>query len=136
MKLAQIEDGRVVNVAEVEPGAVPDFMADWVETEEAGPGWLWSEAGGFTPPEEEPDAAPVPAVVSRLQARLALMSAGLLQAVEDHISASGDATLQLVWAEATEWRRDSPTIATIAAALELTEDQVDALFRAAGEISV
>lgn len=136
MRLAQIEGGRVVNVAEVEPGAVPDFMADWVDTEEAGPGWLWSEADGFTPPEQVEETAPVPAVVSRLQARLALLGAGMLQAVEDHIADSGDAMLQLVWAEATEWRRDSPTIATIAAALELTEDQVDQLFRAAGEISV
>lgn len=134
MRLAQIEAGRVINVAEVDPSAIPDFMADWVEAEEAGPGWLWSEAEGFAPPPDTP--APVPAVVSRLQARLALLGAGMLQAVEDRIAASGDAMLQLVWAEATEWRRDSPAIATIAAALELTEDQVDALFRAAGEISV
>lgn len=134
MKLAQIEDGRVVNVAEVDPASVPDFMADWVETEEAGPGWLWSEAGGFTPPEEPP--APVPAVVSRLQARLALLGAGLLQMVEDHISASGDPVLQMAWAEATEWRRDSPTIAAIAAALSLSEDQVDDLFIASGAITV
>ena len=52
------------------------------------------------------------------------------------VAGIGDAMLQLVWAEAAELCRDSPTIGTIAAALELTEDQVDALFRAAGEISV
>lgn len=136
MKLAQIDGGIVVNVAEVDPSAVPDFMADWVETEEAGPGWTWTEEGGFTPPEAVDLPAVIPEKVSRLQARVALLNAGMLQSVEDYIAASGDAMLQLVWAEATEWRRDSPTIAAIAAALELTEDQVDALFRAAGEISV
>jgi hypothetical protein len=136
MKLAQIDGGIVVNVAEVDPSAVPDFMADWVETEEAGPGWTWTEEGGFAPPEQVEKTVPVPAVVSRLQARLALLGAGLLQTVEDHIAASGDAMLQLVWAEATEWRRDSPTIATIAAALSLSEDQVDELFISAGAITV
>lgn len=134
MKLAQIEGGIVVNVAEVDPAAVPDFMADWIETEEAGPGWTWSEDGGFAPPEDPP--ASVPEKVSRLQARLALMGAGLLQSVEDHIAASDDPVLQMAWAEATEWRRDSPTIAAIAAALSLSEDQVDELFIAAGAITV
>lgn len=134
MRLAQIEGGIVVNVAEVDPNSVPDFMADWVETEEAGPGWTWTEDAGFAPPQDPPSA--VPEKVSRLQARLALLGAGLLQMVEDHISASGDPVLQMAWAEATEWRRDSPTIAAIAAALSLSEDQVDDLFIAAGAITV
>lgn len=136
MKLAQIEDGRVVNVAEVEPGNVPDFMADWPEAGEAGPGWTWTEEDGFAPPEEVEPIDPVPAVVSRLQARLALLGAGLLQAVEDHIAAAEDPRLSMIWAEATEWRRDSPTIAAIGAALEMSEEQIDELFRAAGSITV
>lgn len=134
MRLAQIDGGIVVNVAEVDASAIPDFMAEWVETDQAGPGWTWTEGAGFAPPEDPP--AIVPEKVSRLQARLALMSAGLLQSVEDYISSSGDPVLQMVWAEATEWRRDSPMIAAIGAALSLSEDQVDELFIAAGAITV
>jgi hypothetical protein len=49
MRLAQIVDGVVVNVAEVEPGKVPEFMADWVPAGSAGPGWLY-DGEAFTAP--------------------------------------------------------------------------------------
>ncbi|MCB5411325.1 hypothetical protein [Pseudogemmobacter faecipullorum] len=136
MRLAQIVDGVVSNVAEVDPDAIPDFMSEWIETEEAGPGWLWSDADGFLSPDVEQEPTPIPEVISRLQARMALLGAGLLQKVEAHISSSGDVMLQLAWAEATEWRRDSPTIARLAVEFSLSSDQVDDLFRAAGEIRV
>ena len=40
MRLAQIIDGTVVNVAEVDPDNVPDFMEDWLPAGDAGPGWV------------------------------------------------------------------------------------------------
>lgn len=83
-------------------------------------------------PEPQPDAAP--AVVSRFQARAALMDAGLLADVELALADAGPLA-QLAWAEATEWRRDSPTIATIAEALDLTEGELNDLFRAASQIT-
>ncbi len=50
MRLAQIEGGIVVNVAEVAPGSIPDFMADWPELPEgAGIGWTW-DGEAFSPP--------------------------------------------------------------------------------------
>lgn len=73
-------------------------------------------------------------VVSRYQARAALMQAGLLQAAEAAVAAADD-QLQLAWAEAVEWRRNSPAIAAIGAALALTPEQVDRLFAAAAEIT-
>lgn len=136
MRLAQIVNGIVVNVAEVDPSAIPDFMADWVETETAGPGWTWTAEVGLAPPEEVEPPPVVPERVSRLQARLALLGAGLLQNVEDYVAASDDIVLRMVWAEATEWHRGSPMIATIASALSLSESQVDNLFIAAGAITV
>lgn len=44
MRLAQIEDGVVSNVAEVDPEFIPEFMQEWrTLPDEAGPGWLWDE---------------------------------------------------------------------------------------------
>lgn len=49
MKLAQIEDGSVVNVIEADPAAVPDWASDWPEVDQAGPDWAFDGAD-FTPP--------------------------------------------------------------------------------------
>lgn len=88
---------------------------------------------GLPDPEPQPD--PVPAIISRFQARAALMDAGLLADVELAVGSAGP-LVQLAWAEAVEWRRDSPTIAAIGAALGLTDAQMDDLFRAAVQIEV
>lgn len=74
-------------------------------------------------------------IISRFQARAALMQAGLLADVELALAGAGPLA-QLAWAEAVEFRRTSPTIAAIAGALGLTEVQIDDLFRAAAAIEV
>lgn len=87
--------------------------------------------------DEPPPAAAtvVPVSISRFQARAALMVAGLLESVETAISQS-DAMTKLAWAEAVEWRRDSPTISSIGSALGLSEEDIDNLFiNAAGIIA-
>lgn len=48
--------------------------------------------------------------------------------------AQADPLTQLAWAEAVEYRRNSPTILALAAALDLSDEQVDDLFRAAMQI--
>lgn len=54
MKLAQVENGIVVNVAEVAPGQVPEFMVAWpILTEDAGIGWSW-DGEAFAPPPGPP----------------------------------------------------------------------------------
>lgn len=68
--------------------------------------------------------------VSRFQARAALMQAGLLDAVEQAVR-EADALTQMAWAEAVELRRTSPAIAALAAAVGLTQTQLDVLFRSA-----
>lgn len=100
-------------------------------------------AAGVTPTTPEMPAAlpadllppPAPLVVSRFQARVALLQAGLLEAVEAAVAASADPLVRLAWSDAVEFRSDSPTIAAIAAGLELTAAQIDALFAAAAQIT-
>lgn len=55
MRLAQVENGTVVNVIEVGPGSRPDFALDWPAAGKAGPGWGY-DGKKFLPP-----AAPEPA---------------------------------------------------------------------------
>lgn len=72
--------------------------------------------------------------VSRFQAMAALLNAGLLSQVNAALADAGPLA-QLAWAEATEFRRNSPTIAGLSAGLGLTDTQVDDLFRAAALIN-
>lgn len=73
--------------------------------------------------------------VSRFQGRMALRRAGLLDAADAAAAQAGGETA-IAWDEALEWRRDSPTIHALGAALGLTEAQIDSLFRAAADITV
>lgn len=77
---------------------------------------------------------PVPQEVSRFQALAALLHAGLLDDVETAV-AGADRFTQIAWSNASTFARASPTIATLAAALGLSDAQVDDLFRAAALIS-
>lgn len=72
--------------------------------------------------------------VSRFQAMAALLDADLLSQVNVALADAGPLA-QLAWAEATEFRRNSPTIAGLASGLGLTDTQVDDLFRAAALIT-
>lgn len=81
--------------------------------------------------------ARVPQVVTRRQARRALALAGLLDLVQPAISAIPDpvqrALAQIDWDDATDFRRDDATLLMLAAALGLTEGQLDDLFILSGE---
>jgi len=76
----------------------------------------------------------VPQSVSRFQARGALHLAGLLETVENAMAASTDKMAQLAWEEAQEFKRESPTILSITAALGMTDEQLDNLFTVAATI--
>jgi len=73
-------------------------------------------------------------IVSPFQAKAALLVAGLLATVEAAI-AQADPLAQLAWSEAVEFRRDSPTVASMATTLGLTEQQLDDLFTAASQVT-
>lgn len=84
---------------------------------------------------DKPPANPVPQVVSKFQGKAALMQAGLLSDAQQIVANSSD-MVKLAWDEASEWRRNSPMIAAVAGlgGLDLTDDEIDDLFRAAKEI--
>lgn len=76
----------------------------------------------------------VPPAVTRFQARAALHLAGLLESVESLMAdPNTDPLARIAWQDAQEFRRNSPTVLGMAAALGLTEAGLDALFiQAAG----
>ena len=75
----------------------------------------------------------VPQEVSAYQARAALLSAGLLDAVEAAVAVA-DRQVRIAWEYATTVRRTSPFIAAMQGALGLDDAAVDALFIAAAAI--
>jgi hypothetical protein len=74
-------------------------------------------------------ATPVaaPTVISMRQARLALHQRGYLSQVETLVSGMTE-DAKITWNYATEVRREHPLVAAIAAALNLTSQQLDDLF--------
>ena len=76
---------------------------------------------------------PVPQQVTMRQARLALLSAGLLDDVEMVIAAAGRAA-QLEWEYAAVVDRTNPAIAAVQQQHALTDAQIDDLFRDAAKL--
>jgi hypothetical protein len=83
-----------------------------------------------------PTTPVIPQTVSRFQARAALHLSGHLSQVETIIaSPQTDMLTKLAWQDAQEFRRDSPTLLTLATALGLTDVALDALFVQAATIT-
>lgn len=78
----------------------------------------------------------VPTEVSPYQARVALLDAGLLPAVEQFIaSPTCPEKARIAWEYATIINRHSVFITSIGKLLNLTEEQIDDLFRYAGNVT-
>lgn len=131
----RIADGRIdCEINHPEYGWIP-FTADASDA-----GAQFDVADLFARADSDPNTKPydppppvVPSVVSRFQARAALMQAGLLDQAEAAVLQAGPLA-QLAWADAQEFRRNSPTINSLAALVGLTEAQIDALFISASQI--
>ena len=76
---------------------------------------------------------PVPTAVTMRQARLALLGAGLLDTVETAIAGAGPAA-RIEWDYATEVQRSAGLVPQMAAALGMTDAQIDALFVSAAAL--
>jgi hypothetical protein len=94
-----------------------------------GPGYTFDGTDWIAPP------VYIPQSVTRFQGKAALMQAGLLASVEAAVAASDDALLQLAWDEALTFERQSTMVTGLAAAIGLTEQQIDDLFVAAAQIA-
>lgn len=80
-------------------------------------------------------AAFVPPIVSPYQARVALLQANLLSTVEAFMnSGSAPAEAKIAWEYATQFERHSPFIESLGPLLNLTEQQIDDLFRTASQV--
>lgn len=87
--------------------------------------------------EVEPMPVAVPSSVTMRQARLALLAAGLLAGVESAIAALPSPqkeAVQIEWEYAATINRDDALVASLGAALGLTDGQVDAMFLAAAAL--
>ena len=130
MRAHIVVDGVIVNTVVVERLAdVPGCLdADAVG---GSVGDLW-DGETVTP---KPVMSPVPEVVSKFQAKASLLGVGHLDTVETIMADPATPALaRLAWTEAQEFRRDSPTVAMMSAALSLTSEQVDDLFRYAEKV--
>ena len=74
-------------------------------------------------------------VASRFQARMALRNADLFEAANNAVYESKDAFLIEAWESAVEFRRLSPSILKLGAALGLNNAAIDQLFRDAAAIT-
>ena len=92
-----------------------------------------------------PEPAPVqtsvaPQSVSRAQGKLALIGAGLWPAAIAFVDGITDpaqkAYAEVALHDTQEWRRDSPFLVSAAAALDLSDEQLDTLFITAGGIQL
>ena len=90
----------------------------------------WVTEGNIPQPETI-----IPQSVSRFQARAALYSAGLLSNVEAIMNdPETDMLAKIAWQDAQEFKRNSPTVIGLGAALGLSEEALDQLFVAAAAI--
>ena len=119
------------------PTDVPEFFgtcSEDADTQVDGVLGVYVQADWETMREDEMRARnPVPQQVTMRQARLALLSAGLLDDVEMVITAAGRAA-QLEWEYAAVVDRSNPAVAAVQQQEALTDAQIDDLFREAAKL--
>lgn len=86
-----------------------------------------------SPPIDGHYCSPPDIVVTQRQARLALLSAGLLDSADAAINSS-DQSIQIAWNYASEIRRSDPAISAVGGALGLSTEQIDVLFKYAATL--
>jgi hypothetical protein len=116
-----------------EASFAPAGAATLVASAEAQPGWGWDGEAFIPPAIAEPELPPL-GPISRRQMRLTLLAHGLLELVEPAIANLPEperSAALIEWQDASEYQRDHPLIEQIGGALQLSPEQVDALWREA-----
>lgn len=133
MRAAIIENGVVANIAEADEGFAHE--QGWIVSEVAAIGDLW-DGVSFSKPPAPP--APVPASVTRRQAREALLNVGLLDDVEMAIAVIKDETerrrAEIYWMDSATFERNSAMLAQIGGRIGLSDTDIDELFIAAAAL--
>lgn len=137
---ARIENGIVAEITDIDPEGRFHPSLVWVPCgAEVQPGWAY-DGGEFSPPAETEPEPYVPQQVTRAQGKAALIQAGLWDAVESYVDSITDPTekaLALVALnDTTHWNRTSPFLNSAAAALGLSDEDLDNLFIQAAEIEL
>lgn len=118
------------------PTVIDDSYPVVAASEEAiiGPPWndngTWRRSWITTAKPMDSDAE-----INRHQAMIVLLRHSFLETVESVI-ANSTPEMKLAWKEAPRFRRNSPTLAAMASALNLSESEVDALFAEAMAVDV
>lgn len=119
------------------PTDVPEFFGtcpDDINVQIDGVLGVYVQADWETMRDDEMRARnPAPQQVTIRQARLALLSAGLLDDVEMVITAAGRAA-QLEWEYAAVVERSNPAVAIVQQQQGMTDEQIDGLFREAAKL--
>ena len=124
VRRAHVQAGKVVDISIVEQ------LADGeIDGTNARIGDSYVDSAFVTPP----FVSPVPAEVTPRQFRLALDQVDLLDTVEAAIAQADKAT-RITWEFGIKIVRDDPLLATMAAALNITGEQLDDLFRLAATL--
>jgi hypothetical protein len=118
------EEGQAFDIPGV-GGMILPHSTSWAEARE--------RIEAMAPPGASED--PVPASIPAWKGKVVLHQQGLLTAAQAAIAAAGPVA-QIAWAEAGEWSRSGTLLEAMAAALKLTEAQVDDLFRTAAGVTV
>lgn len=130
MRYAIVIDGKVDNITRSD-SALADNWFPCDETVKIGDTWTGQV---FTPSE---NIIPIPARVTMRQARLALLNAGKLAAVDTAINALPSPEkeqMQIYWGYSNVIERTSPRVAAIGAALGLDNAAIDNLFIEANKL--
>ena len=134
MKHAYIENGKVKEVARVDPFSIfqPSYAALFVPCpDDVEAGWT-VDGEQWLPP--APPAPVVPQRVTMRQARLAMLAAGLLDDVAAAIAtlpSPQKEAAQIEWEYSQEVQRHNGVLLQLAPALRLDDAAIDALFTAA-----
>jgi hypothetical protein len=137
MRIALIKNGTVINVIEGELGTNSSFTE--IESDVAGVGDAW-DGETFTPliglPAQPIEVQPIKILeVSCFQAKVALDQSGLLDVVQALMDAPETPNkIKLAWNNGATFKRYSDMILSMAAVLNLSDEQLDDLFSLAATI--
>lgn len=128
MRAHVVTDGVITNTIEVASlDALGDTMT-LIAADTGQIGWLVVDGVISEPP---PNPVPVPQSVTMRQARLALHAAGLLSGVDAAIASLSEpakTAAQIEWEYASAVERNAGLVPAMAAALGMTDAQIDDLF--------
>ncbi len=129
-KIAIIENEVVVNIiidTLENAQAVYAEVAEVVGSVRIGDGFV---NGSFVPQVDPP--APIPTTLRPYAMRMALLHFNLLDSVQQAVTLAGGQTL-LAWEYALEFKRADPMVQGLAAQLQLSEAELDAIYTKGAE---